>query len=654
MLRYASFRITALVIFIASVVLIGWAFEITLFKSIIPGFATMKVNAALCFLFTGIALGLYQRERYQQYYGLPLVPVFLLCIVTLMQHTFSTNFGIDEWLFKDLATAPENFPGRMSLFTIVGFIIYSTALIFTRRNWIKPAQILLISANSFATVALFGYLFDSEILDDVSIFSKMPLPTTISFLLLGTALLFSQPDSPLLTILDDKGSGGKLLRRNVVFAFAVPILLGMMTSLARYANLISYPIALALLVQTTILVLLIALWRNAYLLQREQEAQQIHAAELNISHAKFLSIFQEVSDIILIIDSETRRIRTVNPACTSLLGYLTQDLIGQDFKILIKDTIEQGFLDKVTFVRDVMLEQPIRKADGTFLQMDLTTKVILWEDERMVLVTLRDASERRKMQEALLLTQLKQIELEKEHELINMKESFIAGISHDFKNPLSVISLSTDILHRYYDRLNIDQTIAHLERIRFQAHFMTEMIDDVMTFVESHQGEIITQMQPIDLVDLCKTIIADLNYQYPEHTIHFEIDKHPGSLVLDPRLMRRAITNLLSNALKYSPEKTPVIMHLTTEKSRLVLQVQDYGIGIPKKDQERLFKAFQRASNVTNIKGTGLGLVIVRDCIGVHDGTVSFITTEGQGTTFTVSIPRDTRNSANITEVHSA
>ncbi|MEQ8676064.1 MAG: PAS domain-containing sensor histidine kinase [Aggregatilineales bacterium] len=654
MLRSYSITLTALVVLIATIVLVGWAFEISTLKSVIPGFATMKANAALCFLFMGIAMAVYQRKSYKRNYWLPLIPVFILSIATLMQYAFNTNFGIDELLFKDLTTAPAEFPGRMTIFTAIGFCLSATALILTARNWLNSAQSILVIVHTFAFTVLLGYLFNSEILNDTSIFSTMPVPTALGFAFIGSGMLFIRPESRLLSILNEKGSAGKLLRRNVSFAFAVPIFFGLIISIAHFTEAISYSMGLAILVQSIILAALFGLWRNAYLIKREDEAQELHSAELTISHEKFMSIFHEVSDIILIIDGKTGIIRTINPACTLFLNFAPQELIGQHFKTLFKNSIEPGFLDKVTFVRDIMLEQPIRKADDTFLLMDLTTKVILWEGERAVLVTLRDASERKQMQEELMIARLKQIELEKEHELVNMKEAFIAGISHDFKNPLSVISLSSDILHRYYDRLNLDQTLTHLDRIRFQAHFMKEMIDDVMTFVESHQGEIITQMQLIDLVALCKSIITDLNYQYPNHDINFEIDKHPGSLVLDPRLMRRAITNLLSNALKYSAEDTPVSLRLSLDENTLLLEVEDRGIGIPLKDQERLFKAFQRASNVENIKGTGLGLVIVRDCVSVHGGTVSFKTKEGRGTTFTVRIPRQTGNSQRMTGVHSA
>ncbi|MEQ9027437.1 MAG: PAS domain-containing sensor histidine kinase [Aggregatilineales bacterium] len=653
-LRTIASVLSILVIAVGIVVLIGWWLDIDALKTLFPGLASMKGNTAIGFVLLGGSLFSYIKEQPKFLYWSTAVLALLLSTAVLAQYAFSANFGIDELFFADVATAPQDFPGRMSIATAIGFFVFAVSLILLYVNAVRTAQFVTIFGNSFITVPLLGYLFNVEGLYDVSVFSSIVIHTVLTFSAFGTAVLLSRPNSELIFILKDEGSAGKVLRRSIPVAFGVPILLGILTNLAENANMFNYLIGQAILVQAIILVMLAAAWRIARLILQEDLIQDAHTDQLRISGEKFHAIFRESADIIFLINPDDGTIININPTSSLLLKSEPEDLIGQHFKTLFKDNIEQDFLNNVTFVRDVMLDQPIRKADGTFLAMDLTTKIIPWENDRAVLVSLRDVSERKAMQEELLLAQLKQIELEKEHELVNRKETFIAGISHDFKNPLSVISLSSDILHRYHDRLNLDQTLSHLERIRFQAHFMKEMIDDVMTYVESQHGEILTQFQLMDLIDLCKTIIKDLSYQYTNRAVKLEIGKHPGSLMLDPRLMRRAIANLLSNALKYSAADTTVILSVTLDQNILTIEVEDHGIGIPTEDQERLFTPFQRASNVENIKGTGLGLVVVRDCISVHEGTVSFMTSEGQGTTFTIRIPYEINNIRQFPGVHSA
>jgi signal transduction histidine kinase len=109
---------------------------------------------------------------------------------------------------------------------------------------------------------------------------------------------------------------------------------------------------------------------------------------------------------------------------------------------------------------------------------------------------------------------------------------------------------------------------------------------------------------------------------------------------LDDKLLYQVVTNLLSNAIKYSPEGGMVYIDVACEAEQLTLKVSDEGIGIPAKDQQRLFTAFHRASNVGAIAGTGLGLLIVKHAVDLHGGAIVFQSKEGVGTTFVVTIPR--------------
>ena len=107
----------------------------------------------------------------------------------------------------------------------------------------------------------------------------------------------------------------------------------------------------------------------------------------------------------------------------------------------------------------------------------------------------------------------------------------------------------------------------------------------------------------------------------------------------DEAVLRHILTNLLSNAVKYSPAGETAELSVRRDAGAAVFRVRDRGCGIPAADQQRLFQAFHRGSNVRQIPGTGLGLLIVRRCVDLHGGTIDFETVEGQGTTFTARLP---------------
>ncbi|MCC6271817.1 MAG: sensor histidine kinase, partial [Microbacteriaceae bacterium] len=163
-------------------------------------------------------------------------------------------------------------------------------------------------------------------------------------------------------------------------------------------------------------------------------------------------------------------------------------------------------------------------------------------------------------------------------------------------------------------------------------------MDDVLLLSQSQRG--IFAPVAIDLDALCQTIIDELGSN-PEHVSR--LDYHCGGptphLLLDQRLLRQVITNLITNALKYSPPEKQVHIALEQRGAKLILAVCDEGIGIPAADISYLFRPFYRAGNVGKISGTGLGLAIAKEAVERHGGTISVQSELGVGTMFTVSLP---------------
>lgn len=229
--------------------------------------------------------------------------------------------------------------------------------------------------------------------------------------------------------------------------------------------------------------------------------------------------------------------------------------------------------------------------------------------------------------------------LSREREVGEMKSRFTSLVSHEFRTPLGVISSSAQILERYLARLDDDDRREHLENINVSAKRMAGMMEEMLVLSRMDSGRMDFKPAPLALGDLCRRLLDELQ---SAHGSGAELTVAPDAELpacADENLLRHILTNLLTNAHKYSPPGAPVRLSLERDGSDAVFSVRDEGIGIPEADQGRLFEAFHRGSNVGVVSGTGLGLVIVRRSCELHGGTVTVASREGAGTTFTVRLP---------------
>ncbi|MGI0491718.1 ATP-binding protein [Alkalinema pantanalense CENA528] len=235
--------------------------------------------------------------------------------------------------------------------------------------------------------------------------------------------------------------------------------------------------------------------------------------------------------------------------------------------------------------------------------------------------------------------------LERERELNQLKSQFIGLVSHEFRTPLSIISITLDMLENYPAQLTETKRRTYLHQARSALEHLREMLEDVLIMNESTTREISCYPVAINLEEFCQKIIDETKaVSLQNHSI--QLISSPSTLspedipvLLDPKLTKHIVTNLLLNALKYSPPSSSVEVELSHSEAEVRIVVKDTGIGIPPADQANLFKLFYRASNVGMIQGTGLGLAIVKQCIDAHNGNISFESQLGKGTTFTVRLP---------------
>jgi signal transduction histidine kinase len=240
-----------------------------------------------------------------------------------------------------------------------------------------------------------------------------------------------------------------------------------------------------------------------------------------------------------------------------------------------------------------------------------------------------------------------------EHELNQIKSRFVSMVSHEFRTPLSVISMAGSLLGRYFDRMSQPERDTEIAEIQTAVKRMTQMMEDLLVHENILAGKMVCRPAWINLVAFCWELIAETTkHLYPPRAITCHIDPAAREAFLDEKFLRHVLGNLLSNALKYSADGQPVALEVkrvagnpptggatTGMAEHLQLTVRDSGIGIPAADLARLFGTFHRASNVGNRPGTGMGLAIVKQFLDLHQGTIQIQSEEGKGTTVVVCLP---------------
>lgn len=371
------------------------------------------------------------------------------------------------------------------------------------------------------------------------------------------------------------------------------------------------------------------------------ELERLQGEEaLKQSEERFRNLVETTSDWVWEIDENAVYTYT-SPQVQEILGYKPEEVLGKtplDF-MPMKEAAEMADI----FLRPAAPQQLLTCIER--INLHKNGHVVVLESSGVPLldgkgsfkgyrgidrnITLRKQSEE-KMRQAL----------EKEKEIVQLRSQFISMASHDLRNPLTTILTSTDLLKSFGHKLNDEKRLKLHNKIQASVKVMTLLLDDVLFISKTDAGR--TKFEPmyLNLEAFCRDILEDIQFNAKvSHSFVFEYRGDCASAEMDRNLLRRMLTNLLSNAVKYSPEGGTIQFEVTCDHKKAVFEIQDSGIGIPESDQERLFEAFHRASNVGSLPGTGLGMTIVKKAVDLHKGSITFKSSVGVGTSFIVSLP---------------
>ncbi|WP_044397506.1 PAS domain-containing sensor histidine kinase [Lacinutrix sp. Hel_I_90] len=381
-------------------------------------------------------------------------------------------------------------------------------------------------------------------------------------------------------------------------------------------------------------------------IQNDVTEQKISEQERN----HLATIFDESLNEIFVFDAKTLKFINVNYGAQKNIGYTLAELkkmtpldIKPDFSKVAFQNVLKPLLDGSK--ENIEFETRHQRHDRSFYPVQVHLQLSTLGDKSVFVAIIMDITELKNYTQRLEHTveertkQLKEA-LETEKELNELKTKFLSLVSHEFKTPLAGILTSTMLLSKYTLEAQQDKRDKHIETITKKVHYLDTILNDFLSVEKLETGKVIYKFTTFKLSKVVNEVIYNANMLLKEgQKINYPENIDEITLTQDEKTIELSLSNLVHNAIKYSPEYTTIELNIHQDKNQTVFKVIDNGIGIPIRDQKNIFNRYFRAENALLSQGTGIGLNIVKTHLENLGGSIHFISQENQGSTFTMRIP---------------
>ncbi|MBE9176040.1 PAS domain S-box protein [Synechocystis salina LEGE 06155] len=374
--------------------------------------------------------------------------------------------------------------------------------------------------------------------------------------------------------------------------------------------------------------------------EQKRQAEQIRLLQ---------SVVVNTNDAVVITEAEPLddpgpRILYVNEAFTKITGYAAEEILGKTPRVLQGPKTSRTELDKVRQAisqwQSITVEVINYRKDGSEFWVEFSLVPVANKTGFYThwIAVQRDVTERRRTEEVRLA-------LEREKELSRLKTRFFSMASHEFRTPLSTALAAAQLLENSEVAwLDPDKRSRNLHRIQNSVKNMVQLLDDILIINRAEAGKLEFNPSWLDLKLLFQQFIEEIQLSISDqYYLDFICSNQDTKALVDERLMRSILSNLVSNAIKYSPTGGQIKIILSLDSEHIVFEVTDQGIGISPEDQKQIFEPFHRGKNVRNIAGTGLGLMVAKKCVDLHRGTIALKSAVDQGTTVIICLQRYNR-----------
>ncbi len=383
------------------------------------------------------------------------------------------------------------------------------------------------------------------------------------------------------------------------------------------------------------------------------------------------ALFLHATEGILVTNSKGE-ITRINPSAEKLFGYSSGELTGQKIEILIpKRFSEKHEHNRTNYAHHprarsmgMGMELNGLKKDGSEFPVEISLSPYTSEGDTFVVAFIIDITLRKQAEEKLrnystdlekqvrnrtliLEEAVKELEktkkdldtsLAKEKELNEMKSRFVSMASHEFRTPLTTMLSSVSLITKYHERNDTENHTKHIGRVKSSIKNLTDILNDFLSVSKLEEGKVENVPEEVNLKMFIAEISTEMQSMLTGKQTISEIYTGSEIVHLDPKILRNILFNLVSNAIKFSPDNVVIELSANVTENTAEIIVSDHGIGISKEDQQHLFERFFRGSNAMHVQGTGLGLNIVARYVELMGGTIRVDSVQNEGTKVTISI----------------
>lgn len=648
---------------VATLVLIGWTFDIRVLKSVLPHFITMKVNTALGFILGALALvgfSSFSGKVARAMSGAAALGMGLIGLLTLLQQIIGVDFGIDQLLFHDIEGRGGRFPpGQLAPITAVNFIFLCLSFLLLhlpRKPYYKLGQFAAFIAFVNALQAMIGYIFGMTYIFGPSFYTQMALHTAGLFCALSVGILALHPEQGFMKVFQAEGAQSRISRILFAGALFLAPLLNVFYLMGQRAGYYDEDFGVLLKVVGHILIFSsLVLWSSSALYEAEKHRNELDRKSQKLER-QLEALLTHAPVIVFTLDHEGKYTDSDGKGLAAL-DRKPGEAVGRSiYEVYKDDPWVLGSVARAYAGESLTTEGKIK--DRAF-ELHLAPYRDKAHGPLGVIGLAIDNTVRRQAEEEKARSQVRE---QAALEASRLKSSFLANMSHEIRTPIHGVLGMTSLL---LDTELKPEQKQFVEAAQRSGEALLTVINDILDFSKIEAGKLDFESISFHLNQALSDAVLTLKQAAQSKGLSLRIvcaEGLPDYVEGDAGRLRQVLSNLLSNAIKFSQigEISLEASQLAREGQVAVLRfaVADKGIGIGAAARQRLFQPFTQADGSTTrlFGGTGLGLSICRHLVERMGGEIGVESEEGQGSTFwfTVRLRVAEKFSAHPREGHEA